>query len=79
VPQTGKDQRWWWPSGCAMRCAPALSAATRDEFEVSASIGLATYPHDARDAHDIIRQARRDDVPGEEHNARPTLGLPRVG
>jgi GGDEF domain-containing protein len=26
-------------------------------LNVSASIGLATYPHDARDAHDIIRQA----------------------
>jgi GGDEF domain-containing protein len=32
----------------------------RDEglnLSVRASIGLATFPHDARDAHDIIRQA----------------------
>jgi len=26
-------------------------------LNVRASIGLATYPHDARDTHDVIRQA----------------------
>ena len=58
LPQTAKIRRWWWPSGCAMRCGPA--AFCREEglnLNVRASIGLATYPHDARTAHDVIRQA----------------------
>ena len=40
--------------------AMRASSFCRDEglnLNVRASIGLATYPHDARDAHDIIRQA----------------------
>jgi diguanylate cyclase (GGDEF)-like protein len=58
LPQTGKDSALV----VAKRLRDALRATTfcRDEgirLNVSASIGLATYPHDARDAHDIIRQA----------------------
>jgi len=58
LPQTAKDQA----VVVAKRLREALRATTfcRDEgmnLSVSASIGLATYPHDARDAHDIIRQA----------------------
>jgi len=58
LPQTGKDQARWSPSACATGCGPAVSAANEGlNLNVRASIGLATYPHDARDAHDIIRQA----------------------
>jgi diguanylate cyclase (GGDEF)-like protein len=58
LPQTGKDQA----VVVAKRLREALRASTFCRAEglhlnVSASIGLATYPHDARDAHDIIRQA----------------------
>jgi diguanylate cyclase (GGDEF)-like protein len=58
LPQTGKDQALV----VAKRLRDALRASNfcGDEglnLNVRASIGLATYPHDARDAHDIIRQA----------------------
>jgi diguanylate cyclase (GGDEF)-like protein len=58
LPQTGKDQALV----VAKRLQEAMRASTfcRDEglnLNVRASIGLATFPHDARDAHDIIRQA----------------------
>jgi diguanylate cyclase (GGDEF)-like protein len=58
LPQTGKDQALV----VAKRLRDGLRASTfcRDEglnLNVRASIGLATYPHDARDAHDVIRQA----------------------
>src|SRR5580700_7149805 len=58
LPQTGKDQALV----VAKRLRDALRASSfcGDEglnLNVRASIGLATYPHDARDAHDIIRQA----------------------
>jgi diguanylate cyclase (GGDEF)-like protein len=58
LPQTGKDQALV----VAKRLRDGLRASSfcRDEglnLNVRASIGLATYPHDARDAHDIIRQA----------------------
>jgi diguanylate cyclase (GGDEF)-like protein len=58
LPQTGKDQALV----VAKRLQEAMRASTfcRDEglnLNVRASIGLATYPHDARDAHDVIRQA----------------------
>ncbi|MGO8794686.1 MAG: diguanylate cyclase [Candidatus Sulfotelmatobacter sp.] len=58
LPQTGKDQALV----VAKRLRDALRASSfcRDEglnLNVRASMGLATYPHDARDAHDIIRQA----------------------
>ena len=58
LPQTGKDS--------ALVVAKRLqegfrgSSFCREEglnLNVRASIGLATYPHDARTAHDIIRQA----------------------
>jgi diguanylate cyclase (GGDEF)-like protein len=58
LPQTSKDQALV----VAKRLREALRASSFCANEglhlkVSASIGLATYPHDARDAHDIIRQA----------------------
>src|ERR1700686_3807304 len=58
LPQTGKDQALV----VAKRLRDGLRASCfcRDEglnLNVRASMGLATYPHDARDAHDIIRQA----------------------
>ncbi len=58
LPQTSKDQALV----VAKRLREALHASTFCcneglHLKVSASIGLATYPHDARDAHDIIRQA----------------------
>jgi diguanylate cyclase (GGDEF)-like protein len=58
LPQTGKDQALV----VAKRLRDALRASSFCQeaglaLNVRASIGLATYPHDARDAHDIIRQA----------------------
>jgi diguanylate cyclase (GGDEF)-like protein len=58
LPQTSKDQALV----VAKRLQEAMRASSfcRDEglnLNVRASIGLATYPHDARDAHDVIRQA----------------------
>jgi diguanylate cyclase (GGDEF)-like protein len=58
LPQTSKDQALV----VAKRLRDAMRAARfcREEglnLNVLASIGLATYPHDARTAHDIIRQA----------------------
>jgi diguanylate cyclase (GGDEF)-like protein len=58
LPQTSKDQALV----VAKRLQDAMRAARfcREEglnLNVLASIGLATYPHDARTAHDIIRQA----------------------
>jgi diguanylate cyclase (GGDEF)-like protein len=58
LPQTGKDQALV----VAKRLRDGLRASNfcREEglnLNVRASIGLATYPHDARDTHDIIRQA----------------------
>jgi diguanylate cyclase (GGDEF)-like protein len=58
LPQTGKDSALV----VAKRLQNAMrgTAFCRDEglnLNVRASIGLATYPHDARAAHDIIRQA----------------------
>src|SRR5271165_5388395 len=58
LPQTSKDQALV----VAKRLRDALRANRfcQDEglnLNVRASIGLATYPHDARTAHDVIRQA----------------------
>src|SRR6202041_574494 len=58
LPQTGKDQALV----VARRLRDGLRASSfcREEglnLNVRASIGLATYPHDARTAHDVIRQA----------------------
>jgi diguanylate cyclase (GGDEF)-like protein len=58
LPQTGKDQALVVAK--RLRDALRVSNFCRDEglnLNVRASIGLATYPHDARDAHDVIRQA----------------------
>jgi diguanylate cyclase (GGDEF)-like protein len=58
LPQTSKDQALVVAK--RLRDAMRASCFCRDEglnLNVRASIGLATYPHDARDAHDIIRQA----------------------
>ena len=58
LPQTGKDQALV----VARRLQEGLRASCfcREEglnLNVRASIGLATFPHDARTAHDVIRQA----------------------
>ncbi|HZP17609.1 MAG TPA: sensor domain-containing diguanylate cyclase [Terriglobales bacterium] len=58
LPQTGKDQALV----VAHRLRDSLRASCfcKDEglnLNVRASIGLATYPHDARTPHDVIRQA----------------------
>ncbi len=58
LPQTGKDQALV----VARRLRDGLRGSNfcREEglnLNVRASIGLATYPHDARTAHDVIRQA----------------------
>jgi diguanylate cyclase (GGDEF)-like protein len=58
LPQTSKDSALV----VAKRLRDALRASKfiQDEglnLNVRASIGLATYPHDARTAHDLIRQA----------------------
>jgi len=58
LPQTGKDQALY----VAKRLRDALRASQfcKEEglnLNVRASIGLATYPHDAKSPHDVIRQA----------------------
>jgi len=58
LPQTGKDQALVVAK--RLRDALRASAFCREEslnLNVRASIGVATYPHDARSAHDVIRQA----------------------
>ncbi len=58
LPQTSKDSALVVAK--RLRDALRVSSFCREEglnLNVRASIGLATYPHDARDAHDIIRQA----------------------
>src|SRR6195256_3411472 len=58
LPQTGKDQSL--VVARRLRDSMRASRFCREEglnLNVRASIGLATYPHDARTAHDIIRQA----------------------
>jgi diguanylate cyclase (GGDEF)-like protein len=58
LPQTGKDSALVVAK--RLRDALRASAFCRDEglnLNVRASIGLATFPHDAQTAHDIIRQA----------------------
>jgi diguanylate cyclase (GGDEF)-like protein len=58
LPQTSKDSALV----VAKRLRDGFRSSTfiQDEnlnLSVRASIGLATYPHDARTAHDLIRQA----------------------
>src|SRR6476619_3098177 len=58
LPQTSKDQALVVAK--RLRDALRASAFCREEglnLNVRASIGVATYPHDARTAHDVIRQA----------------------
>jgi diguanylate cyclase (GGDEF)-like protein len=58
LPQTSKDQALVVAK--RLRDAMRSTRFCREEglnLNVLASIGLATYPHDARTAHDIIRQA----------------------
>src|SRR5437867_4350422 len=58
LPQTGKDQAL--VVARRLRDALRASAFCKEEslnLNVRASIGVATYPHDARSAHDVIRQA----------------------
>jgi len=58
LPQTSKDQALVVAK--RLRDALRVSAFCRQEglkLNVRASIGLATFPHDARTAHDVIRQA----------------------
>ncbi len=70
LPQTSKDQALV----VAKRLQRGLARqarSCRDEglnLNIRASIGLATYPHDARTAHDVIRQAAdwNDGLHGEE-------------
>jgi diguanylate cyclase (GGDEF)-like protein len=58
LPQTSKDQALVVAK--RLRDAMRASKFCKDEglnLNVRASIGLASFPHDARTAHDIIRQA----------------------
>jgi diguanylate cyclase (GGDEF)-like protein len=58
LPQTTKDSALVVAK--RLRDAMRVSSFCQDEglnLNVRASIGLATYPHDARTAHDVIRQA----------------------
>ncbi len=58
LPQTSKDQALVVAK--RLRDAMRASQFCKDEglnLNVRASIGLASFPHDARTAHDIIRQA----------------------
>jgi diguanylate cyclase (GGDEF)-like protein len=58
LPQTGKDQAL--VVARRLRDGMRASCFCREEglnLNVRASIGVATYPHDARSAHDVIRQA----------------------
>src|SRR5258705_3545548 len=58
LPQTGKDQALTVAK--RLRDALRVSMFCKEEglnLNVLASIGLATYPHDAKSPHDVIRQA----------------------
>jgi diguanylate cyclase (GGDEF)-like protein len=58
LPQTGKDQALYVAK--RLRDALRVSNFCKEEglnLNVRASIGLATYPHDAKSPHDVIRQA----------------------
>jgi diguanylate cyclase (GGDEF)-like protein len=58
LPQTGKDQALTVAK--RLRDALRVSMFCKEEglnLNVRASIGLATYPHDAKSPHDVIRQA----------------------
>jgi diguanylate cyclase (GGDEF)-like protein len=58
LPQTGKDSAL--VVARRLRDGMRASCFCKEEglnLNVRASIGVATYPHDARTAHDVIRQA----------------------
>ena len=58
LPQTGKDSAAGGGAPAARK--PAGKRFCKEEglnLNIRASIGLATYPHDAKTPHDIIRQA----------------------
>ena len=58
LPQTGKDQALTVAK--RLRDALRVSMFCKEEglnLNVRASIGLASYPHDAKSPHDVIRQA----------------------
>jgi diguanylate cyclase (GGDEF)-like protein len=58
LPQTGKDQALYVAK--RLRDALRVMMFCKEEglnLSVRASIGLATYPHDAKSPHDVIRQA----------------------
>jgi diguanylate cyclase (GGDEF)-like protein len=58
LPQTGKDQALTVAK--RLRDALRVSMFCKEEglnLNIRASIGLATYPHDAKSPHDVIRQA----------------------
>ena len=79
LPQTGKDSALV----VAKRLRDALRASSfcREEglnLNVRASLGLATFPHDARTAHDIIRQA--DEMMYLVKNStRDNIGIAQLG
>jgi diguanylate cyclase (GGDEF)-like protein len=79
LPQTGKDQA----AVVARRLRDSLraSAFCKEEglnLNVRASMGLATYPHDAKTPHDIIRQA--DQMMYEVKNTtRDSIGIAQRG
>jgi len=58
LPQTSKDQAQVVER--RLRDAMRARCFCREEglnLNIRASIGVSTYPHDARTAHDVIRQA----------------------
>jgi diguanylate cyclase (GGDEF)-like protein len=79
LPQTGKDSALV----VAKRLLDAMRASSfcREEglnLNVRASIGLATYPHDARDAHDMIRQAD-EMMYAVKNSSRDNIGIAQRG
>jgi diguanylate cyclase (GGDEF)-like protein len=79
LPQTGKDSALV----VARRLLDGLRASCfcREEglnLNVRASIGLATYPHDARTAHDIIRQAD-EMMYAVKNSSRDNIGIAQRG
>jgi diguanylate cyclase (GGDEF)-like protein len=79
LPQTGKDSALV----VAKRLLDGMRASSfcREEglnLNVRASIGLATYPHDARTAHDIIRQAD-EMMYAVKNSSRDNIGIAQRG
>jgi diguanylate cyclase (GGDEF)-like protein len=79
LPQTGKDQ--------AVVVAKRLQDSLRngkfstdqgEQINVRASMGLATFPHDAQTPHDIIRQAD-DMMYAVKNSTRDNIGVASRG